>query len=247
MIKIGITSCLMHPDRERSVFGPKTLNYLEEDMARYVAQKGVLPVLLPRLGEACPEPILSEMDGFVFQGGTDLAPQTYRETPIGAWKGDRQRDIYELTIMDFAIKNSKPILAVCRGMQLMNVYFGGSLYQDTLTQKPGAEEHRSAEQYDTIMHPVRFEEGGFLQKLYADEKSPVVNTVHHQSVKKLGDHLDVYARSHDGIIEAIGYRKEPEGKVMGVQWHPEFSPTLGNKLIDENKLYQAFLKHTYKP
>ena len=245
MIKIGITPCLMYPDKQRAVFGPKTLNYLEENMANYIAQKGILPILIPRVEETCLNDILSEMDGFVFQGGADLAPETYGETPIGEWKGDRPRDLYELAIMDFAIKNSKPVLAICRGMQLMNVYFGGSLYQDTLTQKPERDNHRSAELYDTIMHPILFEEGGFLKKLYANEEKPMVNTVHHQSVKKLGKHLNVYAHAHDGTIEAIGYCKEPEGKVTGVQWHPEYSHTLGKKVIDEKKLYNAFLKHIY--
>ncbi len=243
MIKIGITSCLMYPDKERLVFGPKTLNYIEEEMARYVTEKGVLPVLIPRVEDIYLNDILPEMDGFVFQGGTDLAPETYGETPIGKWKGDRERDIYELGIMDYAIKNSKPVLAICRGMQLMNVYFGGSLYQDTLTQKPIVEDHRSAELYDTIKHDIIFEKDSFLARLYHDEKKPMVNTVHHQSIKELGKDLDVYAHSADGIIEAIGFNKEPEGKVMGVQWHPEFSPTLGGQLIDEKKLYQVFLEY----
>ncbi|MGW9685175.1 gamma-glutamyl-gamma-aminobutyrate hydrolase family protein [Flagellimonas sp. 2504JD1-5] len=244
MIKIGITSCLMYPDKERLVFGPKTLDYLEEDMARYVTKKGVLPVLIPRVEKAYLNDILDEMDGFVFQGGTDLAPETYGESPIGKWKGDRQRDIYELEIMDYAIKNSKPVLAICRGMQLMNVYFGGSLYQDTLKQKPEVDDHRSAELYDTIKHHIIFEEDSFLGRLYHDENNPMVNTVHHQSIKELGKDLEVYAYSDDGIIEAIGFNKEPEGKVMGVQWHPEFSHTLGSEVIDEKRLYQAFLEHT---
>jgi len=243
MLKIGITSCLMHPDRERIVFGPKTLNYIEEDMARYVTAKGVLPVLIPRVDAVYLNDILPQMDGFVFQGGVDLAPETYGETPIGKWKGDRQRDIYELEIMDYAIKNEKPILAICRGMQLMNVYFGGSLYQDTLTQKAGVDDHRSAELYDTLKHPIVFSENGFLSRLYPSEKNPMVNTVHHQSIKELGRNLEVYAHSHDGIIEAIGYGKAPEGMVMGVQWHPEFSRTLGSELIDEKKLYHVFLEH----
>lgn len=243
MIKIGISACFMYPDKERIVFGHKSLSYLENDMARYITQKGVLPVLIPDVSDEYLESILSEMDGFVFQGGVDLAPETYGEKPIGRWKGDAYRDQYELKIMDYAIKNSKPVYAICRGMQLMNAYFGGTLYQDTVTQKPDAEDHRSAELYDTIKHPIEFVSGSFLANLYSEEKNPQVNTVHHQAVKDLGSDLEVYANSPDGIIEAFGYSKEPDGKVMGVQWHPEFSPTLGKEVIDADILYEAFLKH----
>ncbi|WP_273567187.1 gamma-glutamyl-gamma-aminobutyrate hydrolase family protein [Maribacter halichondriae] len=244
MIKIGISSCFMYPDKERTVFGHKSLSYLENDMARYLTRKGVLPVLIPDVADELLEDILIEMDGFVFQGGVDLAPETYGEKPIGKWKGDAYRDQYELKIMDYAVKNSKPVFAICRGMQLMNVYFGGTLYQDTITQNPNAENHRSAELYDTIRHPIDFVEGTLLDKLYNGVENPHVNTVHHQAVKDLGNDLEVYATSPDGLIEAFGYIKEPEGKVFGVQWHPEFSPTLGAAVINEDLLYEAFLKHT---
>jgi len=244
MIKIGISACFMYPDKERIVFGHKSLSYLENDMARYITRKGVLPVLIPDVSDKYLEDILPEMDGFIFQGGVDLAPETYGEKPIGRWKGDAYRDQYELKIMDYAIKNSKPVYAICRGMQLMNAYFGGTLYQDTVTQNPNVDEHRSAELYDTIKHPIEFVQGTFLAKLYSEEKNPHVNTVHHQSVKDLGTDLQVYANSPDGIIEAFGYSKEPDGKVIGVQWHPEFSPTLGAAVIDADLLYEAFLEHT---
>lgn len=243
MIKIGITSCFMYPDLARPVFGHKTLNYLENDMARYVARKGILPILIPDIDKDLLTDVLNEMDGFILQGGSDLCPKTYGEEPIGIWQGDLYRDQYELAILDFAIKKSKPVLGICRGFQLMNAYFGGTLYQDIQTQVPHADIHRSAELYDRIRHPIQLVPGSFLDKRYGSMEQPLVNTVHHQAVKKLGNNLEVYATSEDGFIEAFGYTKEPEGKVMGVQWHPEFSHTQKGILIDEDIIYNAFLEH----
>ncbi len=242
MLKIGVSSCFMYPDPDRKVFGPKTLSYLENDMARYLTKSGVMPILIPDVADHLLKEIVKEMDGFVFQGGTDLAPASYGEQPIGQWLGDPKRDAYELRLMELAFRTNKPIFGICRGMQLMNVYFGGTLYQDTKTQRPEVLVHRDAAQYDQIFHEVRFVKGKLLDKIYPGIQNPQVNSVHHQSIKDLGKQLEITAEStFDGVIEAISYTKAPEGWISGVQWHPEFSHTLSEKVIDPMPLYDHFI------
>lgn len=244
MIKIGISACFFYPDISRTVFGPKSLSYVENDMFRYVSQKRILPILIPDLDNDPLLEILEELDGFVFQGGSDLAPSTYGESPIieGKWLGDAYRDQYELSIMDYAIKSNKPILAICRGMQLMNVYFGGSLYQDISTQKNDAFSHRNAIKYDSVHHPIVFTNTNVLSNLYNDIPEPIVNSVHHQGVKVLGDQLRVLAVSReDRIVEAIEYTGTTAGRVLGVQWHPEFSGSLKNKVLPADRLFNQFI------
>lgn len=246
MLKIGISACFMYPDPSRLVFGKKMLNYLENDMARYIGQKGVLPALIPDLKGEVLRDLLAEMDGFVFQGGNDLAPQSYGQEPIleGRWMGDAYRDQYELRIMDYAVKAGKPVFGICRGLQLMNVYFGGTLFQDIATQKPAAIRHRDAALYDELLHPIAFTEGKLLDRLYKNNSPLMVNTVHHQAIKDLGRDLEVLAICpEDGIVEAIGYTGAEEGKVMAIQWHPEFSETLSDQLIDKQRLLDVFLNH----
>ncbi|MEX0813817.1 MAG: gamma-glutamyl-gamma-aminobutyrate hydrolase family protein [Chitinophagales bacterium] len=244
MIKIGVTAAFEYERKDRIVFAPKYLSYVENDMMRYLSRSGVLPVMIPDVAEDLQKEYLQEMDGFLFQGGTDLAPESYGEKPIGRWKGDIYRDKYEFKIMDFAFQSGKPILGICRGFQLLNAYLGGTLYQDIFTQKEGCIEHRNAELYDKISHEVEWVPGKILAEIHKYDSRNLINTVHHQSVKKLADDLEVLAVSpKDGIIEAGGYKKAKAGKIMGVQWHPEFSPSLGENVVDADILYSHFLEH----
>ena len=188
---------------------------------------------------------LDEMDGVVLQGGTDVAPQSYNEEPImdGKWQGDHYRDEYELEILNYAVKQDKPVLGICRGFQVMNVYFGGTLYQDIATQRPDSLIHRDAVKYDQVNHGVSFPEGSLLEKIHKEDNVRRVNSVHHQAIKDLGKDLEVLATcTEDGIIEAFQWKGAEEGKVMGVQWHPEFFHNFkGGDLINPDLVYDQFL------
>lgn len=242
MIKIGVSACLFHPDINRATFGPKTLSYIENDMAAYIARPGVLPILIPELPKAEKLAMVNEMDGLLLQGGVDLAPESYGEKPIGRWLGDGIRDEYEMELIHLFMKEEKPVFGICRGFQVMNAYFGGTLYQDIDTQRPESIKHRDALEYDHVHHGVRFVKGSFMDKLYEGVKDPMVNSVHHQAVKDIGKGLLPQAYClEDDILEAFIHTDAEPGKVMGVQWHPEFFHTLGSKLIDPTKLIDTFI------
>ena len=242
MIKIAISAAFMYPDSGRAVFGAKTLSYVESDLFAYVSKKGILPVLIPDVADDLMVDLVNEVDGFIFQGGSDLSPESYGESPIknGRWKGDRTRDVYELKLMAHAENSGKPIMGVCRGMQLLNVYYGGSLYQDLSTQHPEATGHRNAEAYDRVKHAVTFQEGSALAAMYKEIQNPHVNSVHHQAIKSLAPGLRATAYSApDKLVEAIEVRDKPH--IFGVQWHPEFSHTLGSEVLPADRLFDYFL------
>ncbi|PWJ42986.1 gamma-glutamyl-gamma-aminobutyrate hydrolase family protein [Sediminitomix flava] len=244
MLKLGVSSCFEYANASRAVFAPKQLCYLEKDMGRFLARKDVLPLLIPDLEDELLYKYLSELDAIVIQGGSDISPQTYGEEAIenGRWPGDRYRDIYELKIIDFAVKNKIPLWGICRGFQLINVYFGGTLYQDISTQNKATIQHRDAERYDQLAHAIYWNSDSPLYQVY-NQNEGNVNSIHHQGVKALASDLIAIAHSsEDDIIEAFVHKEYSH--IWGVQWHPEFIYNYkGNdQLLDAEKLYDYFLE-----
>ena len=234
----------MYPDAERKVFGPKYLLYFERDLAHFLTRPDVMPVLIPDVPAGSFAEFLADLDGFVFQGGSDISPLSYGAIPIedGRWPGDPMRDAYELRLMDAAISSRKPVFAICRGMQLLNVFFGGTLFQDIQTQKPEALLHRDAMLYDQINHEINFAAGGWMNLMFQNDPVRRVNSVHHQGIDRLGKELSVLATSvPDDIIEAIQWNESETGRVFGVQWHPEFEIHSRKPLTNTKILYDHFL------
>jgi putative glutamine amidotransferase len=246
MLKIGITPGFFYPDKHPHVHGKKTLTYIENDLAFYSSTSGIMPIMIPDLKGTSLVSFLEELDGIVFQGGGDMSPLTYGEEPIenGRWPGDPYRDKFELQIMDFAYFNKIPVLGICRGFQLLNVYFKGTLFQDLTLQSKTPVIHRDGEKYDKIQHQVRFTKNGLLEKIYNNPKYPLyINSVHHQGVKTLGKDLVVEAICpEDNLIEAFRHKALEERFILGIQWHPEFSHTLGDKILDPQPLLDYFIQ-----
>ena len=147
------------------------------------------------------------------------------------------------------MKLDKPIFGICRGAQILNAYFGGTLYQDIQTQLPQAIQHRNGELYDQHIHRVVLNPDGFLYGLNKGDEKSYINSIHHQAIKDLGKDLKVLARSEeDGIIEAFYWKGAKEGRVIAVQWHPEFNAHYKGEeeLFDQEALYTAFLEHCKK-
>jgi putative glutamine amidotransferase len=245
MLRIGVSACFMYPDPNRLVFGHKTLTYIEKDMSRFLSRPDVQAIMIPDLEGDTMAAFLEGMDALVLQGGADLAPESYGEEPIedGRWRGDSYRDEYEFTLIDYFMKRGKPILGICRGFQVLNVYFGGTLYQDIATQRPNSIKHRDAAQYDQISHDIEFMPDGLMQEIYGQGASRRVNSIHHQGVKDIGKDLQILAKcKEDGMIEAFTWTGAEPGKVMGVQWHPEFAYNFKpGGLLEAPKLYDHFL------
>jgi len=223
--RIGVSACLMHPDPTRAFFKGKTLLYAEESLLRWVQNAGAFPVVIPRpVGKVDTLAIVSALDGVLLQGGADVAPENYGEAPARPeWCGDAVRDTYELAVVRACLELDRPVLGVCRGVQLLNVALGGSLFQDVETMHPGQRVHRAWEVYDRHGHDVAFEHQSFLGRVYGRDQGRV-NSVHHQAVKELGRGLVVEARSMpDGVVEAVRFAS-PDSTcfALGVQWHPEF-------------------------
>ena len=249
MIKIGVSPCFIYPDRERKYYGPKTLSFLENDMANYLTQTDVLPILIPNVTGEKLEQFLSTMDGFVFQGGSDISPESYGEKFLDKekWPGDPERDAYELKIVEYAFKHKKPMLGICRGMQLLNVYCKGTLYQDIEAQNPEADAHRNAKEYDKNYHEVTVREDSLVAQAYDGQSTLTVNSVHHQAVKDLGKDLIVEAESaEDGIVEAFRHRDCENTFMWGIQWHPEYSATLKDTVVDPAPLLNLFYDEVRK-
>ena len=160
---------------------------------------------------------LSRFDGLVLTGGADLNPELYRQLPVPQVYGlDAVIDQFELALLHAAIETGLPVLAVCRGLQVLNVALGGTLDQH-ITGRPGLGAHGSPTERRAVLHEVSIEPGTLLAKALGVLRAEV-KSIHHQAVGELGRGLLVTARSDDGLIEAA---EMEDGWVVGVQWHPE--------------------------
>jgi putative glutamine amidotransferase len=194
-----------------------------EDYLESVRRVGGEPIEVVPGGES-PEHILARVDGLMLTGGGDVDPALYREAPHATFQAaETGRDAFEIALARAAVASGIPFLAICRGMQVLNVALGGTLIQDIPSQVPGALEHSVLQPRFQIAHEVWVSKGSRLSALLADHmedgETCHVNSRHHQSVKQAGKGFEVTATSPDGVIEAM---EKPDAPFcVAVQWHPE--------------------------
>ena len=239
MIKIGITS---------DIIKTRTANHwqtnsegIHKRVADVVIKNGGLPFILPVAQATLIKDYLKSVDGIIITGGLDVDPYFYNEKPLsGVHPGDRNRDQFEIKLVQQAIRYQKPILGLCRGLQVINVALGGSLYQNLGTQLSQAELSRH-EQTAPGNQPTHFITVKPRTNLYQSlGNRDFVNSRHHEAVKRLGHNLIISAKAPDGIIEAI---ESQDGLLQGIQWHPE---DLYYHYPKQEQIFTDYLKRVVK-
>lgn len=233
---IGITSSLtMKKEPFLSVDEEQKVNQLSDTCIKAVENAGGIPIIIPLLADIENVKILLEgLNGVLLSGGGDISPNEYNQQPSDTLKSVNPfRDRQEIEIVNHIINyNNKPLLGICRGMQIINVALGGDLYQDL--ESEGFRRHllnKNPRNYKT--HNVNLHEKSFLSEIFNKNKIGV-NSFHHQAVKNLGRYLKAIAFSEDNVIEAVEYIDEYRF-ILGVQWHPE-------EMFDEEGQQNIFRK-----
>lgn len=248
---IGVSARIAKPQADHAGRLSRTTNTLDQSLAQWLGSLGLIPVLIPSmLHSNLTTPCISAADyaticdGLILQGGADVSPKHYGQTPLHLdWSGDEADDAYEMGLVDAFLGVGKPIFGICRGMQLMNVFFGGSLYQDVSSQIVNSKPH-STQDREKHTHLVSILPNTTMQQWFGCKEGMVVSS-HHQAVCILGERMDIQSLSDDGIVEAIHWRGE--SFMAGVQWHPEFHHVHSAKsMLCSEALMDPFKNAVYK-
>lgn len=173
------------------------------------------------------------INGLILTGGGDVNPLLFGEEPL-VENGEicPKRDEFELKLCEWAISQKIPLLGICRGMQIITLCSGGSIYQDIYTQTDSKIKHMQKAPRSQGTHTIEITEGSLLHHIF-QQRNDAVNSFHHQAVKAVGKDFFVSAKSKDGLIEAIEHKTLPF--VLGVQWHPEI-------MTNHIKLFEMLVK-----
>ncbi|MGG0668545.1 gamma-glutamyl-gamma-aminobutyrate hydrolase family protein [Lederbergia citrisecunda] len=216
-----------------------TVHTLQNTYIQAVTAAGGVPLLIPTGVENDAQQITTLVDGLIVSGGGDLNPQLFNEEPLPQLGNvTPERDGIELELVRHMLTLDKPILGICRGHQVLNVAFGGTLYQDINSQSTNPLlQHDQKAKREHQSHAVHIEKGTLLASITASEKI-MVNSFHHQALKDVPSPLIVSGKASDGIIESV---ESPEHHfVVGVQWHPEALMEKDDQV--SMRLFSAYMK-----
>ncbi len=226
-----------------------TTAHLEEEINTYprhyyvqaIYKSGATPILIPVIPDQdAVDHYMQIVDGLILSGGTDVDPKYFGQEPIrGTGRVYPERDSLEIALARKALKLKLPVLGICRGIQVLNIAFGGDIYQDIYSQVPGVLEHSQKAPRNSSWHSIELLPESKVGRILG-VKELRVNSFHHQAIRNIAPGFRVVARSRDGIIEGI--ETENHQFVIGVQWHPE-------ALVEDDdialNLFQAFIKACY--
>lgn len=233
---IGISGSIM-TDSSGNFAGYRRA-YVNHDYVLSVLAGEGIPVILPFSEDlSVISSQVAMVDALVLSGGHDVLPQWYHEEPKQRI-GDvfPARDRFDFALIKEAMDQKKPILGICRGMQVLNVYFGGSLHQDLSYAKEELLKHNQATSPTQVTHKITISNDTKLHKIMGEDEI-MVNSFHHQVVNTAGKGLNVSARAMDGVIEAFEHESYPF--LMGVQWHPEMLHASESNM---KELFRAFVE-----
>lgn len=216
-------------------------DYITDDVSEAIKKAGGLPIIFPTSDSKYAEDFLSKCDGMAFLGGPDVDPTLYDEEPIPELGYTyRQKDELELELVRQAYAAGKAIFGICRGIQVINVGLGGTVYQDFPSQSDRKVlKHFQAAPLSVTSHHVNVMAGSHLEKIMGDY--PMVNSHHHEAVKDLGNDLKVTARAADDCVEAIESMNSDQ--LLAAQWHPE---CLYTKYPEHDALFTDFVNRVKK-
>lgn len=238
-IKIGIVSNIS-VEQNQVIFKVDRISVSNDYVEAVEKVKGI-PILLPAVSsETSLDCFINICDGFIFTGGMDINPLYYKENPhpkLGMINS--KLDEFQLKLMKKVLNSKKPFLAICRGMQILNVACNGTLYQDINSIPNKTILHQQSGERYNVIHKVNFKNNTVLHSIYGNET--YVNSFHHQAINKLGDNLLVSGFSPDGVIESIEVKNYNFG--IGVQWHPEMMLTQSDSM---KPLFEALVKAIFK-
>jgi putative glutamine amidotransferase len=209
-----------------------------QNYPNWIAGEGVELVLLSYAEKNIQD--FDSCDGFVLTGGIDVHPAFYQNARVdypNTTVFNESRDLFEMQVFEFARQQNKPVLAICRGLQLVNIALGGNLIQDL--QENGFDNHRKGPDGDKE-HKIEVQAGTLLAQI-AGVQQGFVNSAHHQGLDQIADGLKVSAFSEDGVVEAIEYKDAKKPFLLAVQWHPERMQIPSSNLAFSQNIRSAFI------
>lgn len=206
-------------DQNRNIGKGVDLHFIQHPYLEFILQGGGTTILLPNLNETDNlSEIVRHLDGILLIGGIDVDPYNYNMPNTHSEGCNLMRDETELVLIKEARKQSKAIMGICRGVQILNTAFGGTLYQHIPEQINNALKHHRAVDEPEVFHQAYLTGKSYLSDIFGSNEFQV-NSSHHQSLNQIGEGLKVVARASDGVVEAVECTTEK--CIIGVQWHPE--------------------------